>query len=67
MKQVNRSRRQSGFFDLGMSLLVIAIAGGVVYGVESAQQEQVAAAQGVDKVQADSQTTAKLETDMAQQ
>ena len=41
MKSVNRSKRQSGFFDLGISLIVLALAGGVVYGVESSQGEQI--------------------------
>jgi hypothetical protein len=45
MKSVNHSNRQSGFFDLGMSLLVLAIAGGVVYGVENSHAEKTAANQ----------------------
>jgi hypothetical protein len=43
MKSLNQSNRQSGFFDLGMSLIVIAIAGGVIYGAESSHAEQIAA------------------------
>ena len=45
MKSPNRSSRQSGFFDFGMSLLILAVAGGVVYGVESSRSEQIAAQQ----------------------
>lgn len=41
MKSVNRSKRQSGFFDLGISLIVLTLAGGVVYGVESSRSGQV--------------------------
>ncbi|MGD8351086.1 MAG: hypothetical protein PVI79_17695 [Gammaproteobacteria bacterium] len=40
MKSLNRSNRQSGFVDLGMSLIVILLAGGVAYGVESSKAEQ---------------------------
>jgi hypothetical protein len=43
MKPFDRSRRQSGFFDLGMSLFIIAIAGGVIYGAESSHAEPTAA------------------------
>lgn len=39
----NRSNRQSGFFDFGMSLFVIALASGVIYGVEGSHEEQIAA------------------------
>ena len=45
MKSVHHSKAQRGFFDLGMSLLVLALAGGVIYGAESSHAEQLAAEQ----------------------
>ena len=42
MKSIHHSQAQRGFFDLGMSLLVLALAGGVIYGAESAHAEQQA-------------------------
>jgi hypothetical protein len=43
MKSLNRSNRQAGFVDLGMSLVVIMLAGGIAYGIESSPADQVAA------------------------
>ena len=37
MKAGNKSRKQSGFFDLGLSLVVMAIAGGSAYAIETTQ------------------------------
>ena len=45
MKSIHHSQAQRGFFDLGMSLLVLALAGGVIYGAESTHAEQLAAEQ----------------------
>ena len=45
MKSLNRSMRQSGFFDFGMSLFILAVAGGVVWGTESSRLEQTATQQ----------------------
>jgi hypothetical protein len=39
MKSHNISRKQFGFFDLGLSLLVLALAGSSVYLIESNHPE----------------------------
>ena len=49
MKSIHNSARQRGFFDLGLSLLVLALAGGVIYGAESSRTEQ----QSIAAVQAE--------------
>ena len=70
MKSVNRSKRQSGFFDLGISLIVLAVAGGVVYGVENSRGEQVAVeqAQGAElQASASGSMSAKVDPDSALQ
>ena len=40
-KAHSKTNKQSGFFDLGLSLLILALAGGSVLLVESEQQENV--------------------------
>ena len=57
MKSIQHSPRQLGFFDLGMSFLVLALAGGVIYGAESLRAEQ----QSLAAVQAE-QLAAKAES-----
>ena len=39
MKMHNKTRKQSGFFDMGLSLVVMAIAGNSVDVIETAQPE----------------------------
>ena len=48
MKSIHRAGRQSGFVDLGISLVVIALAGGVAYGVE--HEAEVAPAQSTQEM-----------------
>jgi hypothetical protein len=43
MKTPNKSKNQSGFFDLGISLLILVIAGGSVYFSEKAHTEKTVA------------------------
>lgn len=40
----NKTSKQSGFFDLGLSLVVMAIAGSSAYAIETTQQETEQAA-----------------------
>ena len=42
MKKRNTTKKQSGFFDLGLSLLILAVAGGSVYFAEQEQAEKYA-------------------------
>ena len=49
MKSKHPAKRQRGFFDLGLSVLVLALAGGVVYGVESSRAEQQSVAGAEDQ------------------
>jgi len=39
MKAHSKTNKQRGFFDLGLSLLILAVAGGTVLLTESARQE----------------------------
>lgn len=39
MKVHSKSRKQSGFFDLGLSLVILALAGGTVLLTENTRQE----------------------------
>jgi hypothetical protein len=41
MKAHSKTTKQSGFFDLGLSLVILALAGGTVLLVESEQQENI--------------------------
>jgi hypothetical protein len=43
MKSIKPTTKQRGFFDLGLSVLVLALAGGVIYGVENTHEAQLAA------------------------
>ncbi len=47
MKTKHYAKPQRGFFDFGMSVLVLALAGGFIYGAESsrAEQQSIAAVQ----------------------
>jgi len=45
MKTRNKTRKQSGFFDLGLSLVVMAIAGSSVYAIETGQPEDTQVAE----------------------
>lgn len=61
MKCIHRSKRQQGFFDLGMSVLVFALAGGLIYGAETERTEQLAAEQqSVAAIQGSQQTPAAV-------
>ncbi|MCP4983491.1 MAG: hypothetical protein GY935_23700 [Gammaproteobacteria bacterium] len=40
MKSLNKANKQAGFFDLGLSLLILAIAGVTVVSIESSQLEK---------------------------
>jgi hypothetical protein len=46
MKKVrNKTSKQSGFFDLGLSLVVMAVAGSSVYAIETTQPENAQVAE----------------------
>jgi len=42
MKKSNRVRQQKGFFDLGFSLVVLALSGAVAYTVTPQQEDRLA-------------------------
>jgi hypothetical protein len=44
MKTDNTAKKQSGFFDLGLSLLILTFSGAAAYSIESAQPGKVEAA-----------------------
>ena len=56
MKAPDKSKNQSGFFDLGISLLVLAIAGGSIYLIEHPHTEKTAARLESTTLTADLQT-----------
>ncbi len=41
MKAHSKTSKQSGFFDLGLSMVILALAGGTVLLVETEQQEKI--------------------------
>lgn len=43
--------KQNGFFDLGLSLIILAIGGGTTYLVKEAHEEQLAAEMQVESVE----------------
>ena len=43
MKTIHHSKPQRGFFDLGISAVVLVLAGALFYGAESSQAEPLAA------------------------
>jgi D-alanyl-D-alanine carboxypeptidase len=46
MKKVrNKTSKQSGFFDLGLSLVVMAVAGSSAYAIETTQPENAQVAE----------------------
>lgn len=45
MKKCNATKRQAGFFDLGISLLVLAIGGAVALSANHAQEKRAAVQQ----------------------
>ena len=46
------SKRQSGFFDLGLSLMILALSGGVVLTINHVENEKLEAAQERASMQA---------------
>ena len=43
MKKSNRAKQQKGFFDLGFSLVVLALSGALAYAVTPDQEDRFAA------------------------
>lgn len=56
-RKYNTTKRQTGFFDLGMSLAILAIAGGFALSINHEQEDNKAAQQDSVKMEAKLQSS----------
>ena len=60
MKTPRTTKRQFGFFDFGLSLLILAVASGSIYVVEQNEQERLAMQQEKPSISASRQDAVTL-------